>query len=111
VSEFSVYAVRTVRCLDIASKGIDPIEVYFRDEEPGQGSITITCYGEAWTAWWGAIGGRTIDEFVAQCDADYLLGKLTPPRHTTKRQNDHLRKIIERVLSVLAAMRTTEAAS
>src|SRR5690606_8657631 len=41
-----------------AQPGLDPIVVYFEDYAPGRGRITVACYGDAWTAAWGAMGDR-----------------------------------------------------
>lgn len=56
---------------------LDPIKVFYEDFEIGQGQITIICYGEAWTAYWGAIGERSIIEFVLSCDEHYLAKNLS----------------------------------
>lgn len=63
----------------------DPITVYLedlgsrtRDEAEGktsvsrQGKIVIECYGESWSAYWGAMGDRTVSKFFADCGSDYL---------------------------------------
>jgi hypothetical protein len=55
---------------------LDRITVYYRDFEPGKGQITIVCYGEAWTVYWGAMGTRDILKFFVECDTDYLTGRL-----------------------------------
>lgn len=59
-----------------AAQSLDPIDVFLVDDGPGRGSITITCYGSAWTAWWGSMGDRSVAQFVAGCDAAYLCSKL-----------------------------------
>ncbi len=55
---------------------LDPIHVYFLNIEPGRGYVTITCYGCAWTSWFGAMSGRTIQQFVSAAGTDYLVTKL-----------------------------------
>ena len=35
---------------------LDPVTVIAEDIEQGIGEITITCYGKAWTAYWGGMG-------------------------------------------------------
>lgn len=57
--------------------GLDPIAVYLEDQGTGQGKITITCYGQAWTSFWGAMGKRTISEFVSSSDNQYLAKNLS----------------------------------
>lgn len=56
---------------------LDPVTVFTEDFTRGQGQITITCYGKAWTAFWGAIGDQTIAEFFCDCDIDYIAEKLS----------------------------------
>lgn len=55
---------------------LDPITVVYRDESPGRGGIIVECYGKAWAAFWGGMGAKTVREFVASCDPDYLATKL-----------------------------------
>ena len=55
-----------------AQPGLDPITAYFEDYAAGQGRVTVACYGDAWTASWGAMGDCKVREFVASVDAGYL---------------------------------------
>jgi len=56
--------------------GLDPVTVILDDVGAGRGSIIITCYGKAWTAYWGGMGKDTIAEFVCSCDEHYIANKL-----------------------------------
>lgn len=56
---------------------LDPVTVYLNDIGPRQGKITIECYGQSWSAYWGGMGERTIAEFFCSCNAHYLAGKLS----------------------------------
>ena len=56
-------------------EGLDPVAAYLEDQGEGRGKITITCYGKAWTAYWGAMGCG-IREFVLSADNGYLINKL-----------------------------------
>jgi len=60
--------------LIVRAAGLDPITVYLRDTGPGRGTITIACFGCAWTTGWGAMGTETVAQFVATAHVDYLLG-------------------------------------
>lgn len=83
-----------------AQPGLDPITVYFEDYAPGRGRITVACFGDAWTAAWGAIGDRSVREFVSSVGPGYLAGamqELSPP--TTKAH----RKYTERVAGAITA--------
>lgn len=86
-------------CLITGAKGLDPIQVFWVDERPGVGSVTITCYGSAWTAWFGAMSDQTIREFFAKADAGYLFTNLGITRYLTKAKHHevYLSKIIEAV--------------
>jgi len=59
---------------------LDLINVYFEDVEPGKGRIIIECYGEVWCSWWGAMSGRSVMEFVSDCNCDYIIGKMISKR-------------------------------
>lgn len=56
---------------------LDPVTVYLENFEPGRGSITIKCFDESWTAAWGAMGGRSVEEFFIDCDDHYLAKNLS----------------------------------
>ena len=45
--------------------GLDPIHVFWQNVEPGKGYCTILCYGQAWTVYFGAMSGDTIQKFFA----------------------------------------------
>lgn len=64
---------------------LDPVTVFIEDlgvraEHEGhktrQGKITIECYGESWSTYWGSMGDRTVAQFVATESADYVIGCL-----------------------------------
>lgn len=82
-----------------SAAGIDPIDVFWKDIGPSQGSVTITCYGCAWTAYFGAMNERTIQEFFMQADTDYLVIKLgiTPLLKGRKRDHIYLSRIVEHI--------------
>lgn len=87
-----------------ASDGLDAIHVFFIDRESGVGYVTIICYGQAWTAFFGAMSGKTIAEFVVSCDVGYLVTKMGigPHLKTTKRDNIYIGRIIKAVQNSLA---------
>jgi hypothetical protein len=60
-------------CLD----RLDPVTVYTENYEPGKGKITIECYGQTWSSYWGAMSGDTVEEFFCRCDEHYLANKLS----------------------------------
>ncbi len=56
---------------------LDPVSVFTEDFGESQGQITITCYGKAWTSYWGGMGDRSIIEFFCGCDEYYLAKNLS----------------------------------
>jgi hypothetical protein len=63
-------------------KALDPIQVTLDDIEKGKGRIIITCYGSAWTSYWGGMSDRTISEFFCDCDEHYLANNLSSIKST-----------------------------
>jgi len=90
------------------ASGLDRIHVFWQDIEPGKGYVTIICYGAAWTAYWGAMGGKTIRQFFCEVDADYIVNRMghTPHLKSTKRDLEYLTRIVE---AVRASLRETGA--
>ena len=43
---------------------------------PGEGKILIECYGDSWSAFWGGMGSKSLEEFFISCDTSYLSKKL-----------------------------------
>ena len=60
----------------MVKSSLDEITVYLEDYDPGQGKITITCYGKSWTAFWGSMG-ETIEKFFLRVDNGYLSKNLS----------------------------------
>ncbi|HAS6054690.1 TPA: hypothetical protein I7122_18325 [Vibrio vulnificus] len=56
---------------------LDPVGVFLEDYQKGQGKITIECFGESWSHYWPAMGGRSLTEFFVSCNVDYLARKLS----------------------------------
>jgi len=56
---------------------LDPVDVFLEDMEPSKGSVTIKCYGQAWTAYWGAMGGRGVAQFLNDCNEEYIAKNLS----------------------------------
>ena len=81
---------------------LDPVSVYLEDFGPGRGKITITCFDDAWSNFWGAMGEKyDIRSFFTKCDAHYLANKLRNGTPTQEPDPDKLeekakRHILER---------------
>jgi hypothetical protein len=78
---------------------LDPITVYWHNYEPGKGMVTIVCYASAWNCYFGAMSGRTIQEFFTEVDKHYLINKLgyTQWLKKSKNHDNYLGKIINAV--------------
>ena len=68
--------VRKITITDI--KLLDPISVYLEDYGAGRGKITITCFNDSWSNYWGSMGENTIAQFITKCDNHYLSKKFSP---------------------------------
>jgi hypothetical protein len=90
-----------------ARNNLDPISVFIQDQAAGRGRIVVTCYGNAWQAFWGAMGDRTVMEFVAQCDADYVAGNMISGRQTrmTKAERAYTERIATEVIAEFRSLR------
>lgn len=97
--------IETRQCDYITISGadrLDPIKVFFEDTAEGAGQITVTCYGSAWSAYFGAMGDRNIKQFALSASADYLAGAmLSTIRKATKREEQYLKRIVLAVQDVL----------
>ena len=68
-------AVEAYQITDVPPS-LDDISVFWQDIGPSRGSVTIICYGAAWTCYFGGMGNRTIREFFKEADTSYLVSKL-----------------------------------
>lgn len=84
--------------------GLDPITVVLQDIGPGIGQVIVTCYGLAWTAFWGAMGERTIRQFLCCVEADYIATRMwIPHERRVKHRYAYLVRIIHAVKEALVA--------
>jgi len=84
----------------ISDPELDPITVFWQDFEPGRGAVTITCWGNAWTCYFGAMG-MTIGEFVAMADIGYLISKLARYQNLKDRKREE--KCLTRIVVAIKA--------
>lgn len=82
---------------------LDPILVVLQDFG-GSGRFVIECYGESWSAFWGAMGpGTTLKKFVVRATPDYIANRMWPPQQQRKKyREDYLRQIVLAVQEALA---------
>ena len=82
-------------------KNLDLINVYIDNIKKGSGRILIECYGEVWSYYWGAMGDRTIEQFMIDTDSDYILNKLIGHNKVTLMEREYLARIIKAVIKAL----------
>ena len=87
---------------------LDPITVMLQDFGTGSGKLVIECYGEAWAAYWGAMGEDNIREFVTRCDTDYIVGKL---KGTHQSNGQHFRDYTYRIVTAVKEALKNQACS
>ncbi|HEN3282356.1 TPA: hypothetical protein U5D21_004277 [Yersinia enterocolitica] len=73
-----IESIQTVKICLSELECLDPVDIIVDDYELGKGKITIGCAGNAWTASWYAMSNRTVAQFIADCDSDYIIGCLSP---------------------------------
>ena len=64
---------RMFRITDV--ERLDPVTVIVQDHEPGKCTLIVQCFNQAWTAYWGAMGG-TLAEFLKRVDDGYVADNL-----------------------------------
>lgn len=84
-------------------KGVlDPVTVILRDFG-GSGQIIVGCYGDAWAHWFGAIGSKSLRDFISGCDEYYLATKLisSTVRCAKKREEAYVTNIARAVIRAM----------
>lgn len=76
---------------------LDPVTVILEDIGPGEGRVFVECYGEAWAAYWGGMGQRTIAQFVSECGIDYLHSNLIRGK-VEKKRVQYIHRIVQAVI-------------
>ena len=86
-------------------QGLDPITVYIEQYRPGSSRITVQCYAQAWTAYWGSHGDNPVEQFVCSCDVGYVADALRWGQQglMTKLQDKHQQRYVERIVSAIKA--------
>jgi len=83
---------------------LDQIRVITENLSPGQGRIIIVCYNASWVGYWGAMSGKTIEQFFTSCDAQYLSCNMTSSSHLRKLKSDSS-YLIRIIIAVQQAIR------
>lgn len=79
---------------------LDPVTAFLEDFAPGQGQLTLVCWGRAWSHYWGAMGNCDLRGFILSCSTGYLVGKLMLPydvmlKRAERREEKWLQQIVE----------------
>jgi hypothetical protein len=86
-----------------ASHDLDPIEVFFRNYEPGRGMMVVQCHALAWCAYWGSMGLNTVQQFVCSCDSQYVTNVLIRGCGMTKKSDEaYVARIVTAIQTALA---------
>ncbi|SEO76936.1 hypothetical protein SAMN02800692_2028 [Luteibacter sp. UNC138MFCol5.1] len=93
-----------VRCMRIHAPRLDPVVVVWINEELGKGRVIVQCYDQAWTAYWGAMGNCTLEQFFLACDVDYLTGRFGPKR----KDESYLERIVTAIREALKSQQVPE---
>jgi uncharacterized metal-binding protein len=82
---------------------LDRIHAYWLWDGQGEGHMTLTCWGCAWTCYFGSMPADTVQEFFVKADTGYLVNKLgiTPTLKQSKKHEQYLGRIIEAVKTKL----------
>lgn len=81
---------------------LDPITVFFENFEPHTGRITVVCYGQSWTAFFGSMSDQTIEQFIKDVPESYLANKLLPYVGSLKvKQEKEMYKYLLRIVNAV----------
>lgn len=102
---------KSAEVLTITNPGpnLDPIDVIMIDAAPGQGRLIVRCYGQAWTAWWGAMGDQDVRRFIMTATADYVAARLLYGSEDLQRvkarklQAEYVERIVRAIQEALRA--------
>ena len=100
--KIEIYDTPTLHIYDLGN--LDTIQVFWYFAGNYQGSVTITCFGKAWTAYFNGMSKPTIEEFFDNCGSDYLLNKLLPKK-STARDKVYLLRIIDAIKEARATQK------
>lgn len=79
VTKLTITGADSLDCITVFIEDLGGRNVKLPDKPDyitSAGKVTIECYGESWSAYWGAMGERNVEQFFAKCSVDYLVGCL-----------------------------------
>lgn len=99
-NDLKIEKIQPVSLLISGAPKLDPVTVIMQDYGPGKGKLILECYSEAWAAYWGAMGNRSLVQFVLGADTDYLANRLTRSCSDDHEVN-YVRRIVEALKTAL----------
>jgi len=89
--------IKEVRTYHIpAQDGVDPIDLFIVWYGECKSQVTIRCWDQAWTAYWGGHWEEKVENFMStHTGVDYLVTSFSRTRSTTERK--WVRQIVESI--------------
>lgn len=104
----------TVKKITITNvQNLDPVSVMVEDFGQGEGKITITCFGEAWSHYWRREGDISKETARERWDSNELLYEVFGDEYwycTPKKPNPEYQYLCRIIKTVQAGLRELEAA-
>ena len=76
-----------------AQHGVDPIDVFIDWYGEDKSQVTLRCWNQAWTYYWGAHGHKDVEHFLVETGADYKANCFTRATGQKQREVMWLEKI------------------
>lgn len=101
----------TLRVHRFHPERLDPVTVYVEEIRPGASRITVQCYAQAWTAYWGSHGQESVERFVCDSHAEYVADNLQwgtnglMNKAKTKLQREYLLRIVRAMQAHFATLK------
>lgn len=102
---------KDVTCIVIeGAPALDPVQVFFDNHEPGKGRLTINCYSSSWTAYWGAMSGDSLQQFIRRSDIGYIADRLmcAQVQNRSKAHKNYILRIVKSLKYVLDQLHDRE---
>lgn len=82
---------------------LDPVTVYVEQYGPASTRITVQCYAQAWTAYWGSHGDNPVEDFIIGCHPEYVADNLKWGNNGlfTKRMEKHHYQYLVRIVQAI----------
>ncbi len=85
---------------------LDSVTVIFQNFKPGEGRIIIQCFDKVWTSYWGGMSGKTVQKFVSDAGADYIVNNLVSHNQPKRQRNAEVAYVTRIVTAIQGALRS-----